>query len=506
MDLRYAAPPTNDAVVGLYCFPPDVFDVIDALEPSSRGELEITDVNRHYAQQGRLDVVQVEGWWEDAGKHWQHLAEIGRLVDETGAQRMTRRGRPAGSRCAGSRTSAAGSASSGATARCPRPTVQTNVSFSRKGVIRGLHFHERGQDDLFACLQGTARVVVLDRETGATFTEDIGDENPVAIYVPGSHAHGFEALTDLLFCYHVTEEYDPTTPTSTASRGTTLGSRTCGARRHRSCPRATPHPDHGRGRPTRPRARRGCSPATTCSRSTTRRGTSATRRRRSRGAPDLVLHAAAWTNVDGAEDDPQGAAAPTSAGRRTSRRSARRSSPSRATTSSTGRRARRTSSPTRRRRSRPTARTKLHGEAAAGDRAWIVRSSWLFGETGHNFVRTMLRLGAERDEVAVVDDQRGCPTYVGHLADATRALVDGGAAFGVWHLAAAGDCTWADFAEAIFEEAGLDCRVRRITHGRVRREGAAAGDARSSAARRAPRSCRTGATGCAPASRGLGYD
>ncbi len=94
----------------------------------------------------------------------------------------------------------------------PTRTLQTNVSFSRKGVIRGLHYHERGQDDLFACLQGTARVVVLDRETGETFSEDVGDENPVAIYVPGHHAHGFEALTDLLFCYPVTEEYDPADP------------------------------------------------------------------------------------------------------------------------------------------------------------------------------------------------------------------------------------------------------------------------------------------------------
>jgi glucose-1-phosphate thymidylyltransferase len=87
VDTRYDAPPTDEAVVGLYCFPPDVFDVIDRLEPSSRGELEITDVNRHYAREGRLDVVRVEGWWEDAGKHWQHLAEIGRLVDQTGANR-----------------------------------------------------------------------------------------------------------------------------------------------------------------------------------------------------------------------------------------------------------------------------------------------------------------------------------------------------------------------------------------------------------------------------------
>jgi dTDP-4-dehydrorhamnose 3,5-epimerase len=93
-----------------------------------------------------------------------------------------------------------------------KPWGQTNLSLSRKGVIRGLHYHERGQDDLFSCLQGTARVVVLDRETGETFTEDIGDENPLAIYIPGTYAHGFEALTDLLFCYHVTEEYDPSDP------------------------------------------------------------------------------------------------------------------------------------------------------------------------------------------------------------------------------------------------------------------------------------------------------
>ena len=94
----------------------------------------------------------------------------------------------------------------------PKPMRQTNVSFSRAGVVRGLHYHERGQDDLFACLWGTARVVVLDRETGEVFTEDIGDDNPVAIYVPGVNAHGYEALTDCLFAYLVTEEYDPVNP------------------------------------------------------------------------------------------------------------------------------------------------------------------------------------------------------------------------------------------------------------------------------------------------------
>ena len=94
----------------------------------------------------------------------------------------------------------------------PRPTVQTNVSFSRRGVIRGLHYHERGQDDLFCCLTGMARVVVLDRTSGETFSLDIGEENPSAVYVPGRHAHGFEALSDCLFTYHVTEEYDPADP------------------------------------------------------------------------------------------------------------------------------------------------------------------------------------------------------------------------------------------------------------------------------------------------------
>jgi dTDP-4-dehydrorhamnose reductase len=183
----------------------------------------------------------------------------------------------------------------------------------------------------------------------------------------------------------------------------------------------------------------------------------------SHGEFDLVLHAAAWTDVDGAEDDPQGATAVNVGGTanvaalgcplvvfstdyvfggRASEPYVESDPPD--PLSAYG-------------------RSKLLTEAAAGEDAWIVRTSWLFGPTGRNFVRTMLRLGAEQDELAVVDDQRGCPTYVGHLAAAVRDLVDGGRERGLWHLAAAGDCTWADFAEAIFVEAGLDCRVRRIS-------------------------------------------
>ena len=185
------------------------------------------------------------------------------------------------------------------------------------------------------------------------------------------------------------------------------------------------------------------------------------------GEGDLVLHAAAWTDVDGAEADPQGAAAVNVGG---TQHVAELGVPLVYFSSDyvfDG--AKRTpyveSDPPN-----PLSvygRTKLHGEAVAGEDAWIVRSSWLFGWTGNNFVRTMLRLGAEHDEVAVVDDQLGSPTYVGHLADAVRELVE--LPRGVWHLAADGDCTWAELAEATFAEAGIDCRVRRITTGELGR-------------------------------------
>ena len=177
--------------------------------------------------------------------------------------------------------------------------------------------------------------------------------------------------------------------------------------------------------------------------------------------PDVVLHAAAWTNVDGAEDDPQGAAAVNVGG--TANVAALGAplvyySTDYVFDGSKGEPYVESDGPNPQ---SAYGRTKLHGEAAAGERAWIVRSSWLFGPTGTNFVRTMLRLGEERDEVAVVADQRGSPTYVGHLAAATRQILL--LPYGVYHVAAEGDATWADFAEAIFEEAGLDTQVRRIT-------------------------------------------
>jgi dTDP-4-dehydrorhamnose reductase len=178
---------------------------------------------------------------------------------------------------------------------------------------------------------------------------------------------------------------------------------------------------------------------------------------------ELVLHTAAWTDVDGAEADPQGATVVNVGG---TAHAASLGAP--LVTFSTdyvfdGRKREPYVESDGPNPLSAYGRSKLLGEAAAGENAWVVRTSWLFGPTGHNFVRTMLRLGAEREEVAVVGDQRGCPTYVGHLADAVRELVDDERELGVWHVAASGECTWADFAEAIFEDSGLDCRVRRIS-------------------------------------------
>jgi dTDP-4-dehydrorhamnose reductase len=183
----------------------------------------------------------------------------------------------------------------------------------------------------------------------------------------------------------------------------------------------------------------------------------------SQGGFDLVLHTAAWTDVDRAEDDPQGATAVNVGG---TAHAAELGAPLVAFSTDYVFDGRKRTPYVESDGPNPVSAyglSKLLGEAAAGSEAWIVRTSWLFGATGHNFLRTMLRLGAERDEVAVVDDQRGCPTYVGHLAEAVRELVDAEHARGVWHVAAGGDCTWADFAEAIFAEARLDCRVRRIS-------------------------------------------
>lgn len=110
-------------------------------------------------------------------------------------------------------------------------------------------------------------------------------------------------------------------------------------------------------------------------------------------------------------------------------------------------------------------RTKLEGERralAANPRTHVVRTAWLYGSNGHNFVRTMESLGARLAEVTVVHDQVGNPTSVVDLAWEILhiALSD---FFGIWHATCQGECSWADLAEAVMEEAGLNCRVVRCT-------------------------------------------
>ena len=180
---------------------------------------------------------------------------------------------------------------------------------------------------------------------------------------------------------------------------------------------------------------------------------------------DAIVNCAAWTDVDGAEADEAGATAVNGAGAGNVAAAAGdalvvhvssdyvfdgAASEPYPEDAATGPRS-------------AYGRSKLAGEHAvteATSRAAIVRSSWLFGPHGRNFVDTMRRLGAERDELAVVDDQIGCPTYTGHLAAALVAIAEQGTT-GVLHVAGGGRCSWFDLAVATFEETGLRCDVRR---------------------------------------------
>jgi dTDP-4-dehydrorhamnose reductase len=117
-------------------------------------------------------------------------------------------------------------------------------------------------------------------------------------------------------------------------------------------------------------------------------------------------------------------------------------------------------------------RSKLAGEqevAAAGPAHAIVRTAWLFGAFGRNFVDTMLELGRERDEVSVVTDQVGNPTWTVHLAEALVELAERDGDVGVFHAAAAGSCTWYELAVEVFDRAGESCRVRPTTSDRFPR-------------------------------------
>jgi dTDP-4-dehydrorhamnose reductase len=185
--------------------------------------------------------------------------------------------------------------------------------------------------------------------------------------------------------------------------------------------------------------------------------------------PDVVVNCAAWTDVDGAEDAEQAAMAVNGKGAGNVAAAAASVGASVVYVSSDyvfdgakGEPYVETDQPA------PLSaygRTKLAGEeatAAANKRHFIVRSSWLFGAGGSNFVETMLRLASTQNEVLVVRDQVGSPTYTWHLAFGVVRLIEG-VEFGIHHMAAAGSCSWYDFAREIFEQAKVECLVLSAT-------------------------------------------
>lgn len=114
-------------------------------------------------------------------------------------------------------------------------------------------------------------------------------------------------------------------------------------------------------------------------------------------------------------------------------------------------------------------KTKLEGEKVVGkilDNAYIVRTAWVYSSYGNNFVKTMLRLGKEKDEINVVSDQIGSPTYARDLAEAILNIIEGinngNDMPGVYHYSNEGVCSWYDFAAEIMKQAGLSCKVKPI--------------------------------------------
>jgi len=186
-------------------------------------------------------------------------------------------------------------------------------------------------------------------------------------------------------------------------------------------------------------------------------------------APDAVVNCAAWTDVDGAESDPRGverlnalAAGEVAAAAAEVEASIVQMSTDYVFDGEKGAPYIESDLP------RPLSvygRTKLAGEhevARANPRHYVIRTSWLFGAHGRNFVETMLRLGRDLGEVVVVRDQVGCPTYTGHLADALVRLLDGDD-YGLHHIAAGGECSWFEFAVEIFDQDGVECRTLSCT-------------------------------------------
>jgi len=185
--------------------------------------------------------------------------------------------------------------------------------------------------------------------------------------------------------------------------------------------------------------------------------------------PDVVIHAAAYTNVDGAEKEPERAAAINVQGTAAVARAAQRTG-ARLVYISTDYVFNGTKSSPYDEEDAPHpinvyGRTKYEGELSAlrnCRNTLVVRTAWLYGHHGQNFVKTIMRVAAEKPRLEVVADQRGCPTHADDLAKALHDLLRTDLT-GICHVTNSGDCTWHEFAEAIVQLMGLQTDVRPIT-------------------------------------------
>jgi dTDP-4-dehydrorhamnose reductase len=185
--------------------------------------------------------------------------------------------------------------------------------------------------------------------------------------------------------------------------------------------------------------------------------------------PDVIINCAAWTDVDGAEASPEEALAVNGPGAGNVARAAAASGAWTIHISSDyvfdGTKGLPYLESDRPHPLSAYGRSKLVGELEVARNApgchTVVRTSWLFGAHGRCFPTTILGLAAARDELAVVDDQVGCPTFAGHLAQALVDLAERGSPEGLVHVAGAGSCSWFDLAARLVELAGLDCRLVR---------------------------------------------
>ena len=99
----------------------------------------------------------------------------------------------------------------------------------------------------------------------------------------------------------------------------------------------------------------------------------------------------------------------------------------------------------------------------SGCKYYIIRTAWLYGKNGNNFVDTMVKLSQEKDKLKVVDDQRGCPTYAVDLANKTKEIIDSQEPFGVFHVTNSGECSWYEFAKEIFRLKNIDIKLEPCT-------------------------------------------